>query len=55
MQSYSSIFQGALSDPSMTCSIAYTGNNFGWFPEIRIKHLETQGLLLQEFMGTIKM
>jgi hypothetical protein len=33
----------------VACSIAYILRNFGWLPE-GIKHLETQGLSVQESM-----
>jgi hypothetical protein len=45
--------QRAFSYPRVPCSVDYIRNNFGWLPE-NIKHLETQGLPLQEFMDVYK-
>jgi hypothetical protein len=45
--------QGAFSDPKVACSIACIRSNFGWLPE-NVKHLETQGLPLQESMDIMK-
>jgi hypothetical protein len=45
--------QSAFSDPKVVCSIAYIRSNFDWLPE-NIKHLETQGLPLQESMDIMK-
>jgi hypothetical protein len=45
--------QNEFSNPKVACSIAYIRNNFGWLPQ-SIKHLDTQGLPLQESMDIMK-
>jgi hypothetical protein len=45
--------ESAFGNPEVACSIAYIRSNFGLLLE-SIKHLETQGLPLQECMDIMK-
>jgi hypothetical protein len=45
--------QCAFGGSKVACSVAHIRRNFGWLPD-SIKHLESQGLSLQESMDVIK-